>query len=113
MNEGLSLYACVMRNFVILFIFFALIDVPLAKALFTKGLKMTKQELKEEYKNQEGKPEVKARVRRLQRQLAMGILEAWMGNFAVLGLVGWMIYRSRSGGGGGSARRQQRHKWNK
>ena len=33
---------------------------------------MTKQELKEEYKNQEGKPEVKARVRRLQRQLAMG-----------------------------------------
>lgn len=50
MNEGLSLYACVMRNFVILFIFFALIDVPLAKALFTKGLKMTKQELKEEYK---------------------------------------------------------------
>ncbi|MEF9015329.1 EscU/YscU/HrcU family type III secretion system export apparatus switch protein [Escherichia coli] len=72
MNEGLSLYASVMRNFVILFIFFALLDVPLAKALFTKGLKMTKQELKEEYKNQEGKPEVKARVRRLQRQLAMG-----------------------------------------
>ena len=72
MNEGLSLYASVMRNFVILFIFFALVDVPLAKALFTKGLKMTKQELKEEYKNQEGKPEVKARVRRLQRQLAMG-----------------------------------------
>ena len=56
MNEGLSLYASVMRNFVILFIFFALLDVPLAKALFTKGLKMTKQELKEEYKNQEGKP---------------------------------------------------------
>lgn len=72
MNEGLSLYASVMRNFVILFIFFALLDVPLAKALFTKGLKMTKQELKEEYKNQEGKPEVKARVRQLQRQLAMG-----------------------------------------
>ncbi|GHK87142.1 hypothetical protein ECZU17_30790 [Escherichia coli] len=72
MNDGLSLYASVMRNFVILFIFFALLDVPLAKALFTKGLKMTKQELKEEYKNQEGKPEVKARVRRLQRQLAMG-----------------------------------------
>ncbi len=50
MNDGLSLYASVMRNFVILFIFFALLDVPLAKALFTKGLKMTKQELKEEYK---------------------------------------------------------------
>lgn len=61
-----------MRNFVILFVFFALIDVPLAKKMFTKGLKMTKQEVKEEYKNQEGKPEVKARIRRLQRQMAMG-----------------------------------------
>ena len=40
--------------------------------MFTKGLKLTKQEVKEEYKNQEGKPEVKARIRRLQRQMAMG-----------------------------------------
>ncbi|EFN8417764.1 TPA: flagellar type III secretion system protein FlhA [Escherichia coli] len=72
MNEGLSLYASVMRNFVILFIFFALLDVPLAKALFTKGLKMTKQELKEEYKNQEGKPEVKARVVLLHGHLGAG-----------------------------------------
>ena len=70
--DGLSLYSSVMRNFVILFVFFALADVPLAKKMFTKGLKMTKQEVKEEYKNQEGKPEVKARVRRLQRQMAMG-----------------------------------------
>ncbi|EPF6161509.1 TPA: flagellar type III secretion system protein FlhB [Citrobacter sedlakii] len=71
-SEGLSLYSSVMRNFLILFVFFALVDVPLAKSMFTRGLKMTKQEVKEEYKNQEGKPEVKARVRRLQRQMAMG-----------------------------------------
>lgn len=36
-NDGLSLYASVMRNFVILFIFFALIDVPLAKPCSPKG----------------------------------------------------------------------------
>lgn len=71
-SDGLALYSSIMRNFVILFIFFALIDVPLAKKMFTKGLKMTKQEVKEEYKNQEGKPEVRARIRRLQRQMAMG-----------------------------------------
>ena len=70
--DGLALYSSVMRNFVILFVFFALVDVPMAKKKFTKGLRMTKQEVKEEYKNQEGKPEVKARVRRLQRQMAMG-----------------------------------------
>ena len=71
-SDGLALYSSIMRNFVILFVFFAVIDVPLAKKMFTKGLKMTKQEVKEEYKNQEGKPEVKARIRRLQRQMAMG-----------------------------------------
>ena len=71
-NEGLALYQDVMLNIVMLFILFALFDVPLAKHLFTKGLKMTKQEVKDEYKNQEGSPEIKARVRRLQRQMALG-----------------------------------------
>ena len=71
-SEGLSLYQDVMLNLVMLFILFALFDVPLAKHMFTKGLKMTKQEVKDEYKNQEGSPEIKARVRRLQRQMALG-----------------------------------------
>ncbi len=71
-HEGLSLYQDVMLNVVMLFILFAILDVPLAKYMFTKGLKMTKQEVKDEYKNQEGSPEIKARVRRLQRQMALG-----------------------------------------
>lgn len=71
-TQGLSLYRSVMQNFIMLFVFFAIIDVPLATHLFTKGLKMTRQEVKEEYKNQEGSPELKAKVRRLQRQMALG-----------------------------------------
>ena len=71
-SEGLSLYQDVMLNLVMLFILFALLDVPLSNYMFTKGLKMTKQEVKDEYKNQEGSPEIKARVRRLQRQMALG-----------------------------------------
>lgn len=71
-REGLALYQDVMLNVVMLFILFALLDVPLAKHMFTKGLRMTKQEVKDEYKNQEGSPEIKARVRRLQRQMALG-----------------------------------------
>ncbi len=71
-HEGLSLYQDVMLNVVMLFILFAILEVPLAKYMFTKGLKMTKQEVKDEYKNQEGSPEIKARVRRLQRQMALG-----------------------------------------
>lgn len=70
--DGLSLYQDIMLNFALLFIFFALADVPLVRHAFIKKLRMTKQEQKDEHKNQEGRPEVKARIRRLQRQMAMG-----------------------------------------
>ncbi|MCI8513202.1 MAG: flagellar biosynthesis protein FlhB [Lachnospiraceae bacterium] len=38
---------------------------------YEKDLKMTKQEVKDEYKQTEGNPEIKGRIRRLQRQMAM------------------------------------------
>ena len=75
-QEGLSLYQSIMLNFLMLFILFAVMDVPLEKHMFTRKLRMTKQEIKEEYKSQEGRPEVKARIRRLQRQMAMGQIRA-------------------------------------
>lgn len=37
----------------------------------TQNLKMTKQEVKEEYKNTEGNPEIKGRIRKVQRQMSM------------------------------------------
>ena len=52
------------------FILFALIDVPLQAFLFAKNQRMSKQEVKEEHKSSEGRPEVKQRVRQLQQQLA-------------------------------------------
>jgi flagellar biosynthesis protein FlhB len=48
----------------------ALIDVPWQQHSHTKKLKMTFQEIKEEFKNSEGKPEVKARIRQLQREMS-------------------------------------------
>ncbi|GAB6034283.1 flagellar biosynthesis protein FlhB [Galenea microaerophila] len=48
----------------------AMIDVPFQLWEHTKQLKMTKQEVKEEFKQQEGNPEVKGRIRQLQRQMA-------------------------------------------
>ena len=70
--DGLTLYQDIMLNFAMLFAFFALADVPLVRRAFMKNLRMTKQEQKDEHKNQEGRPEVKARIRRVQRQMAMG-----------------------------------------
>lgn len=48
----------------------ALIDVPYQLFEHNRKLKMTKQEVKEEMKDSEGKPEVKGRIRQLQREMA-------------------------------------------
>lgn len=54
----------------------AMIDIPFQIHSHTKKLKMTFQEVKDEFKNTEGKPEVKAKIRQLQRQMAEGRMMA-------------------------------------
>ena len=49
---------------------FGLFDFPYQRHEFTKQMKMTKQEVKDEHKEQEGRPEVKARIRQIQNQNA-------------------------------------------
>lgn len=51
-------------------ILIALIDVPYQIFDHNKKLKMTKQEVKDEMKDAEGKPEVKRKVRQLQMEMA-------------------------------------------
>ncbi|MBO1924544.1 flagellar biosynthesis protein FlhB [Thiomicrorhabdus sp. 6S3-12] len=48
----------------------ALIDVPFQLWNHNRQLKMTKQEVKEEFKQQEGNPEVKGRIRQVQREMS-------------------------------------------
>ncbi|WP_339781221.1 flagellar biosynthesis protein FlhB [uncultured Marinobacter sp.] len=48
----------------------AMIDVPFQIFDHQKKLRMTKQEVKDEYKDTEGKPEVKGKIRQLQREMA-------------------------------------------
>lgn len=48
----------------------ALIDIPFQIWDHTQQLKMTKQQVKDESKETEGRPEVKARIRQLQHQAA-------------------------------------------
>ncbi|MES2258646.1 MAG: flagellar type III secretion system protein FlhB [Pseudomonadota bacterium] len=52
------------------FILFAIVDVPAQAYFFAKQQRMSKQDLKEEYKSNEGRPEVRQRIRQLQRALA-------------------------------------------
>ncbi len=48
----------------------AMIDVPFQKYEFLKRMRMTKQEVKDEMKDIEGRPEVKAQIRRRQREMS-------------------------------------------
>jgi len=53
-------------------IIIALIDVPFQRHQFWERMRMTKQEVKDEMKDIEGRPEVKAQIRRRQREMAAG-----------------------------------------
>ena len=48
----------------------AILDYLYKRWEYIRGLKMTKQEIKEEYKRLEGDPQIKQRMRELQRQVA-------------------------------------------
>lgn len=50
----------------------AAFDVPWQLWSYEKNLRMSKQELREEYKQSEGRPEVKARIRRVQQEMSRG-----------------------------------------
>ncbi len=48
----------------------ALVDVPLQLFQFNRALRMTRQELRDEAKESDGRPETKQRIRQMQQQLA-------------------------------------------
>lgn len=54
------------------FVGVAVVDVLFQYFKFEKDMRMTKQEVKEEYKNLEGDPQVKGKRRQIQRQMSMG-----------------------------------------
>ncbi len=61
------------KSFIVLsasLLLIAAIDVPFQLWDHAKNMKMTRQEVKDEHKNTEGKPEVKSRVRQMQREIA-------------------------------------------
>lgn len=63
----------IVKSFVLIassMVIIALVDVPFQLYEHNKQMKMSKQELKDEYKETEGKPEVKSAIRRAQQEIA-------------------------------------------
>ena len=54
----------------VVYMILALADFAYQKYKFHKDMKMTKQEVKEEYKNQEGNPEIKGKIRQRMREVS-------------------------------------------
>ncbi len=54
----------------IIYMIIALGDFAYQKFKFNKDMRMTKQEVKEEYKNQEGNPEIKGKIRQRMREVS-------------------------------------------
>ncbi|MBP9996741.1 MAG: flagellar biosynthesis protein FlhB [Lachnospiraceae bacterium] len=52
----------------VVYMVLALADFAYQKFKFSKDMRMTKQEIKEEYKNQEGNPEIKGKIRQRMRE---------------------------------------------
>jgi len=52
------------------FLVFAAIDFVYQRHSYKKSMRMSKQEIKDEYKQTEGNPEIKAKIRQLQREMA-------------------------------------------
>lgn len=54
----------------VVLVILAILDYIYQRWEYEKSLRMTKQEIKDEYKNTEGDPLIKSRIRRLQREIA-------------------------------------------
>jgi len=61
--QGADLMVGGVMTMVSIFLLFAVVDVPLQSYFFTQSQRMSKQEMKEEHKGNEGRPEVKQRIR--------------------------------------------------
>ncbi|AUI88569.1 flagellar biosynthesis protein FlhB [Vibrio azureus] len=74
LNQGVVTILAILFEGILLLGFalllFGVIDIPYQRWEHLKELKMTKQELKEEFKNNEGRPEVKQRIKQVQQQFA-------------------------------------------
>ena len=69
-SEGMAFMLRVLAAVVGAMGLLAAVDVPYQRWNWMQKLKMTKQELRDEYKETEGSPEVKGRIRQMARQLA-------------------------------------------
>ncbi len=71
LNAIVELIIYFLSAILFIIIIFAIIDFYFTKYHYMKSLRMSKQDLKDEYKNMDGDPQVKGRIRRIQMEMSM------------------------------------------
>jgi len=71
LTEIINLAVSIFFKITIVMIIIAIIDYIFQRYQYNKDLRMTKQEIKEEYKQEEGDPQIKGKIRQKQREMAM------------------------------------------
>ena len=66
----LELSVYFLSTILLILIIFAIIDFYFSRHYYMKSLRMSKQEIKDEFKNMEGDPHVKGRIRKIQMEMA-------------------------------------------
>ncbi len=69
-ERAITLTLWVVMGYALSTLLIAIVDVPFQIYDNKKNLRMTKQQVKDEMKDTDGKPEVKGRIRQLQREMA-------------------------------------------
>lgn len=69
-GEVKSLLVGIFVKICILLVAVAIIDYVIQYILFQKDIRMTKQEIKEEYKQMEGDPQIKSKIKQKQREIS-------------------------------------------
>jgi len=69
-NAMIELTGYFLAAILLIIIIFAIIDFYFTRHYYMKSLKMSKQEIKDEFKNMDGDPQVKGRIRRIQMEMS-------------------------------------------
>lgn len=82
--EVKSLIVGIFIKICILLVVIAIIDYVVQYILFQKDIRMTKQEIKEEYKQMEGDPQIKSKIKQKQREMSQRRMMQSVGDATVV-----------------------------
>jgi flagellar biosynthetic protein FlhB len=71
LSKMIDLTVIFLASILLIIIIFAIMDFFFTRFYYLKSLRMSKQDIKDEFKNMDGDPQVKGRIRKIQMEMSM------------------------------------------